>query len=496
MTVAEPTTPAVALGRLLVAARDATGRAPELLTAPGPSTAESDVTIRHVAYDSRQVRPGALFCCIPGQRVDGHRFAAQAVAQGAVALLVEHRLDLDVAQVVVDDARAAMAPIAAEFWGHPSRALQVVGVTGTNGKTTVTHLVAAILEADGRRTAVIGTLSGTRTTPEAPDLQQQFATLVADGYHAVAMEVSSHALSLHRVDATRFAVATFTNLSRDHLDFHGTMAAYFAAKARLFEPAMAERAVVNLDDPHGRLLRDAAVVPTVGYSLTDATDLVFRAGGTTFGWAGEHIEVPLAGRHNVSNALAAATTARELGVSPSVVASGLAASRAVPGRFESVAVGQPFGVVVDYAHTPDALERVLEAGRELVGPGGRVLVVFGCGGDRDPSKRAPMGAVASRLADLAVLTSDNPRSEHPVRIIEEVRAGVVPGAEVVVEPDRRAAIAIAIRRARSGDLVVVAGKGHETTQQIGDAELPFDDRVVAAEVLRSLGFTGGGGGSR
>jgi UDP-N-acetylmuramoyl-L-alanyl-D-glutamate--2,6-diaminopimelate ligase len=464
---------AVPLGRLLAA-----------LAEVGIDTrlhGAGEVTVSDIVYDSRQVGPGALFCCVPGQTVDGHRFADAAVEAGAVVLLVEHRLALDVVQVEVRDARAAMAPLAAEFWDHPSRALDVVGVTGTNGKTTVTQLLGSILAAGGAEVGVIGTLSGSRTTPEAPDLQAQLAGMRAAGVRAVAMEVSSHALALHRVDGTRFAVSAFTNLGRDHLDFHGTVEAYFQAKARLFEPQRTARAVVNLDDPHGRLLRDAALVPTVGYSLADTTDVELGADGSRFTWRGRALFVPLAGRHNVSNALAAATIAVELGVELDAVAHGLATASPVPGRFEPVETGRAFAVVVDYAHTPDALERALDAARELVPGDGRVIVVFGCGGDRDRTKRAPMGEVASRLADLTVITSDNPRGEPPLAIIEQVRSGVVPGAEVIVEADRRTAIGVALGAARDGDIVVVAGKGHETTQQVGDVELPFDDRAVARE---------------
>ncbi len=441
-----------------------------------------DTVVTSITHDSRQVVPGSLFCAVPGTRTDGHRFAAAVVEAGAAALLVERLQDVAVPQLLTADARIAMAPLAAAFHGHPSHRLKVIGVTGTNGKTTVTHLLASILNVAGRSTAVLGTLSGARTTPEAPELQATLSGLVDDGRVAVAMEVSSHALTLHRVDAMRFAVAVFTNLSRDHLDFHESMEAYFKAKARLFDADLAERAVVNLDDPHGRLLRDAALVPTVGYSLDEAGDIGLSVAGTRFSWRGTRMFVPLAGRHNLSNAIAAATVAAELGVATDAIAAGLEAVTPVPGRFQSVVAGQSFGVVVDYAHTPDALENVLEAARELT-PAGRVLVVFGCGGDRDSSKRAPMGEVASRLADVVVITSDNPRGEPPLSIIDQVRSGVVPGADVQISEDRRAAIALAFDAARPGDLVVIAGKGHESTQTVGDRELPFDDRAVASELL-------------
>lgn len=460
---------------------------------------DPQVTVTGVAHDSRHVAPGDLFCCTPGAVSDGHDFAADAVARGAVALLVERALPVAVPQIEVSDVRAAMATAAVVVYGHPSEHLTVVGVTGTNGKTTVTHLLEAILREDGRSTAVLGTLSGPRTTPESPDLQRWLAERRDDGTDAVAMEVSSHALELHRVDGTWFAVAVFTNLSRDHLDFHGTMEAYFEAKARLFTPAFAARAVVNLDDPSGRLLRDAATVPTVGYSLDDVGALEVGRSGSRFTWRGQDVQLPLGGRFNVANALAAAEAAVALGVDAAVVARGLSRPLVIPGRFELIDEGQPFTVIVDYAHTPDGLTRVLEAAAEMAGPG-RVHVVFGCGGDRDATKRPAMGAAAAAGADTVVLTADNSRSEDTAAIIgavqQEIRQVPDPrAAEVLVEPDRQAAIALGLRAAGEGDVVVLAGKGHETTQTIGDQVLPFDDREVARGHLRrhrGAGTTGGG----
>jgi UDP-N-acetylmuramoyl-L-alanyl-D-glutamate--2,6-diaminopimelate ligase len=439
-----------------------------------------------VTHDSRAAGPGTLFCCIPGERADGHDFAPAAVAAGATALLCERALPLDVPQVIVQSSRAATGPFAAEVADHPSHRLRVVGVTGTNGKTTTTHLLRSILEAAGWPTGIIGTLSGVRTTPEAPDLQASLVAMVDEGLVAVAMEVSSHALALHRVDGTRFAVAVFTNLSRDHLDFHATMEEYFQAKARLFEPDLADRAVVNLDDPHGRLLRDAATVPTTGYAMADAEDLSVGRTASTFTWRGQRVRLPLGGRFNVINAVAAATAAAALGVEPAVIAEGLAAVGPVRGRFQPVDGGQPFTVLVDYAHTPDGLDQVLAAARDLAAPPAKVVVVFGCGGDRDRTKRPAMGAAAS-AADLVVLTSDNPRTEDPDAIIAEARTGIPAGTALVVEPDRRKAIAAAIEAAGPGDVVVVAGKGHETTQDLGDRVIAFDDRVVAREELERLG---------
>lgn len=469
---------------------DALGPEATLHAPAGPDHAgvdPSSLRIGGLAYDSRQVEPGWLFCCVPGAQTDGHRFADEAAQRGAVALLVQHRLTAaavaNLVQIEVPDTRRAMATVAETFWGHPSTQLVMVGVTGTNGKTTVTHFLHSILQAAGRRTEVIGTLSATRTTPEAADLHAQLAAFVENGVQAVVMEVSSHALQLNRVDGVRFAVAVFTNLSRDHLDFHPTMEAYFQAKARLFEPARCEAAVVNLDDPRGRLLRDAALVPTVGYALSDANDVDLGTHGTQFRWQGRPVAVQLAGRHNLSNALAAATAARVLGIEEDAIVAGLSALEAVPGRFQHIEVGQAFSVVVDYAHTPDALERVLQSAREMIEPGAALLVVFGCGGDRDRTKRAPMGEIASRLADLTVITSDNPRHESPLAIAEQVRSGAVAGATVVVELDRRAAMQHAFSLARPGDLVVVAGKGHERSQHFADRVIDFDDVEVARQLL-------------
>jgi UDP-N-acetylmuramoyl-L-alanyl-D-glutamate--2,6-diaminopimelate ligase len=446
----------------------------------GPSA----VIVRGVSHDSRSVRAGDLFCCLRGERADGHRFAPVAVEAGATAVLAERPLDLAVAQVVVDDTRIAMAPLAAAFHGHPSAAMTVVGVTGTTGKTTTTHLLASIFEHAGMPCGVIGTLTGIHTTPEAPELQATLAGFRAEGRRAVAMEVSSHALEQHRADATAFAVAVFTNLGRDHLDFHGTTERYFAAKARLFTPALAAHGVVNADDPYGRRLLTAAAVPMTSYSMADAADVSVGPSSSTFTWRGRRVRLPLGGRFNVANALAAATAATVAGVAAADVVAGLAGAGAVPGRFEPVDAGQPFAVVVDFAHTPESLASVLDAAREVAGAG-RVIVAFGCGGDRDPAKRPAMGEVAARLADVVVVTSDNPRAEDPAAIIAGVISGIpVPSvARVRTEPDRRAAIALALSAAAAGDVVVIAGKGHETTQTFARTIVDFDDRAVARQLL-------------
>ncbi len=449
-----------------------------------PTTTE----VTAVEFDSRRVAAGALFCCIPGERTDGHDHAAEAVERGASSLLCEHFCDVGVAQVRVAPgcARPAMARVAASFWGHPARSLATVGVTGTNGKTTVTQLVRAVLEADGRSCGVVGTLAGERTTPESPDLQRTLAAMVADGRRAVALEVSSHALTQHRADGIEFDVAAFTNLSRDHLDHHGSMEAYFEAKASLFVPGRCRHAVVFADDPWGaRLLgrlRDGGGVPVTAVRADGAADVDLAAGSSRFRWHGHRVDLPLSGRFNVDNALVAAAVCGVLGVDDERVVAGLSSAAPVPGRMEVVGAGAPVTVLVDYAHTPAGLEAALDAAR-AVAAGGRVLCVFGCGGDRDPGKRPLMGAVASTGADVVVLTSDNPRSEDPLAIIEAVRSGVVGHVEVTVEPDRAAAIRSAVGRARPGDVVLVAGKGHESTQTAGGATVPFDDRVEAAGAL-------------
>jgi UDP-N-acetylmuramoyl-L-alanyl-D-glutamate--2,6-diaminopimelate ligase len=444
---------------------------------------DASVDVTSVTHDSRQVVAGALFCCVPGRVTDGHDHASSAVAAGAVALLCERPLDLAPAEVVVDDARAAMGPVASAFHGHPSRALDVVGVTGTNGKTTTTLLLQHVLTATGRDTAAIGTLSGARTTPEATELQALLARFRDEGNVAVAMEVSSHALALDRVRGTRFRAAVFTNLTQDHLDFHGTIEQYFGAKARLFEPAYAEMAIVNADDPHGALLADAAEVPTRTYSLRDVDDLELAAQGSRGRWRGHAFSVPLAGAFNVANALAALTTAVELGVDEADAVAALATAPPVPGRFESIDEGQPFGVVVDFAHTPDGIEQALRAAR-AVRPDGRVIVVFGAGGEKDRDKRPLMGAAAASVADIVIVTNDNPRREDPAAIAAAVVAGTQGTmSDVRVELDRRSAIALALAEARPGDIVVVAGKGHETEQIVGTTATPFDDRTVVREEL-------------
>lgn len=447
---------------------------------PAELVGDPDVVVTGTTHDSRAVGPGDLYCCVPGARTDGHDHAPAAVAAGAAALLCERPLGLGIPEVRVRSVRRSMGPAAAAVAGDPSRQLVVLGVTGTNGKTTVVHLLTWILEAAGWPAVTIGTLTGARTTPEAPELQARLAEALAGGARAVAMEVSSHALDLHRIDGTHLAVAGFTNLSPDHLDHHATMEAYFGAKARLFTPELTERAVVCIDDTHGRLLRDSAQVPTLGVGLDDVEDLRLGPAASRFRWRGHEVEVPLVGRFNVRNALVAAEVAVAAGVPEGDVVRGLAAAPPVPGRMEAVDAGQDFAVIVDYAHTPDGIAQVIATLREV--SSGRITIVFGCGGDRDASKRPLMGEAAA-AADLVVLTSDNPRSEDPGAIIEAVRAGIPSDTALVVEPRRELAIGRGLAAAGPGDTVLLAGKGHETTQDLGDRTVPFDDRAVARRLL-------------
>jgi len=458
-----------------------------LVTALGPlevrGGAPMDVT--DLAYDVRSVVPGALFFCVLGERADGHDFAAEAVDRGAGALVVERPLDLRVPQLVVASSRAAMAVAADEFFERPTEELLLAGVTGTNGKTTTAFLLHSIFEAAGMSPGLIGTIESrvggkarpaVRTTPEAIDLQRLFRTMLAAGDRSCAMEATSHGSELGRLERVRFKAVAFTNLTQDHLDFHGSMERYYEAKRRLFtehEPAPA--AAINVGDEWGRRLADELSrlgrAPLVTYGLTDDADI--REHSFTTG---------LKGRFNTENILAAVAVAQLLGIPEAAVQEGVEHVSGVPGRFEAVDERQPFTVLVDYAHTPDSLANVLRAARELTR--GRLICAFGCGGDRDRGKRPEMGRIATALADVAIVTSDNPRSEDPLTIIEEILEGAGPGAEV--EPDRRIAIAKALGMARAGDVVVIAGKGHEQGQEFADRKIPFDDREVAREALREV----------
>ena len=488
---------------------------------------DPSVEVADITHDSRRVTRGSCFACIPGEHVDGHDFAADAVAAGAVALLTERPLDLatapGIAVACVPNVRVALGPLAARLHGEPSTAMRCLGITGTNGKTTTTYLLEAIAVAAGERVAVIGTVGArlggdvigiaagaalgdavAHTTPEADDLQALLAHVRAVGAGVVAMEVSSHAIDQHRIDGTRFAAVCFTNLTHEHLDYHGTLDAYFDAKAALFDTRFAPAAAINLDDEHGRMLvarlhargDDAPVVLTYGTSdAVDvrATDIVLGTRGNTFvlhdtrTGASARVASPLVGEFNVANALAAAATALAAGFEFAAVVTGLTTPLTVPGRMERVDAGQGFTVLIDYAHTPDALALALAATRDIAD--GRVILVFGCGGDRDATKRPLMGEAAGRAADVVIVTSDNPRSEAPQAIAAAALAGVEhTGASATVELDRRAAIRAALRTAQPGDVVLVAGKGHESGQTAGGVTLPFDDRVVAREELGALGW--------
>jgi UDP-N-acetylmuramoyl-L-alanyl-D-glutamate--2,6-diaminopimelate ligase len=467
--------------------------------APSEVVGRGAVEIVDLAYDTRAVRDGTLFFCYPGERADGHEFAPQAIAAGAAALVVERKLDVAVPQLVVPDARAAMAVAADAFFGEPTRELEVAGVTGTNGKTTTAFLLHSVLAAAGRRPGLLGTVEAriggqtrrvVRTTPEAIDLQRTFREMLDAGDHSVALEASSHASQLHRLDRVRFDALVFTNLSQDHLDFHGDMETYFQAKRRLFVSAAPPPAAVNVADPHGRRLaaelEGARRAPFVTFGLAaDAEIRPERLEVTTAGIrmraGGIELESRLRGRFNAENILGVVAAATLLDIDEDDVAAGVAAVDGVPGRFEAVDEGQSFAVIVDYSHKPGALQSVLEAARELTDK--RVLVVFGAGGDRDRGKRPLMGKVAVDYADVVVVTSDNPRSEEPLAIIEDILQGT--GTDVEIDPDRRSAIRRTLGLAEPGDVVVIAGKGHEQGQEVAGELLPFDDREVAREALRA-----------
>lgn len=466
-----------------------------------------DANIREITYDSRKVGPGTLFCCVPGATVDGHVFAPIAVASGATALLVEHEVNVSAAQLIVPSVRAAMGPISDEFFGRPSSALELIGVTGTNGKTTITYFVQSVVNAAGGTPGIIGTIETrigsvsepvTHTTPESVDTHRLLSRMVSAGVTTCAMEVSSHGLDMGRVDGCRFGAAVFTNLTQDHLDYHETMDEYFEAKALLFDPDRAEAAVVNIDDPYGRILakRIGRQMPLITFSLEGGADVVaadirLSAEGSIaqVSYGGEKLElhVPISARYNVSNALAVLATGIARGWNIASTVAGIAALPGVPGRLERIDEGQDFTVLVDYAHTPDSLRNVLMAARELVGSNSKLWVVFGCGGDRDRTKRPLMGAAGAELADQCIITSDNPRSEDPALIVEQIAVGAAStGRSFEILVDRRGAIEFALTQAHAGDVVVIAGKGHETGQKFADRTIEFDDRLVAREVLEAL----------
>lgn len=477
------------------------GQIADLLESTGSRLVPSDaghLAVNTVTHDSRQVEAGTLFACLVGDHVDGHDFALAAVEAGAVALLVERELTepelAGTAQIIVDNTRLRLGAVSALVAGRPADLLTTVGVTGTNGKTTVCSMLATIFAANDWSTGIIGTLHGPRTTPEAPELQSTLAKFVADGHDAAVLEVSSHALALHRVDGTQFDAVVFTNLGHDHLDLHGTPEEYFRAKASLFRSEFAPLALINEDDTHGRLLIDVATsgaddISVIPFSVTDLDDVRVTATSIAYRWRGHDVLVAIGGDFNVSNSLAALETAVALGIDPAIAATALRALRQVPGRFENVAptdgTAAPYSVVVDYAHTPDGITEVLSAARSVVAADARVIVVFGCGGDRDQAKRPTMGAAAAAGADRVIITSDNPRTEDPMSIINDIHQGVDGHYRdrVTSQPDRRLAIGEALDVARPGDIVVIAGKGHEQTQDLGGNVVAFDDRAVARSFL-------------
>ena len=490
------------LGDVLAALRDLAVEAP-------PAGPISDRVVSAIAYDSRRVTAGAVFVALKGLKADGVAFAEQAIARGAQAVVSEspRPAGVQVPWIVVRDARLALARLADRFFDHPSGRMPVIGVTGTNGKTTTAYLLAAILDAAGLKAGMLGTVAyriggedreASRTTPEAPDVQRLLSDMLQQGCRSAVMEVSSHALSLKRVDGMRFAAAVFSNLTRDHLDFHEDMEAYFAAKRRLFEMLPADApAVINMDDPRGAELIAISRRP-VTYAITAAADvrpgpIDITLGGLRFAIAtprgAVQVRSKLVGKPNVYNILAAAATAMSLDVPLDAIARGIEDLAGVPGRFEVVSTADDeVTVVVDYAHTDDALRNLLETARPLAAR--RLVTVFGCGGDRDRTKRPLMGMVAARLSDIVVITSDNPRTEDPARIIEEIERGIPAGSQsanrtpsVVSVADRAEAIGKAVAMAAAGDVVLIAGKGHEKYQQIGDRVLPFDDGDVARAAL-------------
>lgn len=465
-----------------------------------------DTAVSEITHDSRQAGQGCLFVAIPGERFDGHDFIVTALRHGASAVLVEQQQTGSMPQIVVEDSRAAMPWAARAVFGFPDSSMDVAGVTGTNGKTTVTHMIEAIMVSAGIPVGIIGTLGAringapmsiARTTPEATDLQRILARMRDDRVRVVLMEVSSHAIELRRSDAIHFSVVGFTNLSQDHLNFHGDMESYFEVKRRLFASGVTEAAVINTGDPWGRRLKASSGVPTTTVSLDDdaqihATELLASSNGTSFTVTTPEgsvpVVLPLIGSFNVSNALVAIGMALRLGVDLPRISRGLGELDTIPGRMEIIPHDGPFTVVVDYAHTPDAIAVVLGSVRSTVR--GRVIALVGAGGDRDTEKRSIMGEAAARLSDLTIITTDNPRSEDPVAIAEEVARGAESQPNAVIETviDRRSAIKRGIAVAQAGDMVLVLGKGHEQGQDIGTEVLPFDDRDEVRDALVDAGW--------
>jgi len=470
---------------------------------PGVDASGAGTEILNLAFDDRRVSGGTLFFCVSGFTRDGHDFAQAAIGKGAVAVVVERPLGLSVPEVVVPSARAAMGAAADAFYGQPSKGIDVVGVTGTNGKTTTAYLVKALLESSGRQCGLVGTVENivgghseqaVRTTPEAIELHKMLAAMRSGGDDSAAIEVSSHALDLGRVAGVKFACSIFTNLTQDHLDFHRTMDAYWESKRRLFTDLPCGTPIINIDDDHGRVLSTqlegavtTGISPDADWSVADLQIDMLGSSFRLLSPDGDaQVTTKIPGEFNVRNMLGAAAATAALGVSLDLIVEALGTAARVPGRFEPIDRGQPFAVLVDYAHTPDSLENVLDAAKGIAE--GKVICVVGCGGDRDTTKRPLMGAVLAAHSDVGIITSDNPRSEDPESIVAEVSAGAGTGTRVVV--DRREAIALAVSEAQKGDVVLIAGKGHEQGQEFADGlKLPFDDRIVAAEALEEAGWT-------
>jgi len=500
----------VVLGRLL----DGVAVSKLFMMLYGAMAQTQDVEVHAVQYDSRKVNRGDLFVAIPGTALDGQRFIEEAINRGAIAVVLEHDaavpdalfLHTGVVKIVVPDARVALAVLAANAYGHPSHRLRLIGVTGTNGKTTTTHLIKAVLEAHGDHVGLIGTIQydlggqlvpATHTTPESLELNALLSDMVRRGCTAAVMEVSSHALAQHRVHGLRFVAGVFTNLTQDHLDYHGSMDAYFAAKKKLFDALPADAvAVTNADDPRGDAIVQDTRARVVRYGLdapadSTAGNMTMSVGGmeftVTMAGSSSSVRTALTGRFNVANILAAMSTATAIGVPLSVATKGIAAVGSVRGRFEQIPAPRGWTAIIDYAHTPDALENTLRAIRQLLGTHrrGRIITVFGCGGDRDRSKRPQMGRIASEMSDVTIVTSDNPRTEDPLAILREICAGISPTARVHTEADRRSAIARALSMASSGDVVLIAGKGHEDYQVVGTTKTHLDDREEVLAFIRA-----------
>ena len=463
-----------------------------------------EIELASVTSNSREKVERGVFFCIPGARFDAHNYAPQAVANGCVALVVERYLDIDVPQVRVSNARAAMSRMAAAFYGHPARGMKLVGITGTKGKTTSTYMLKAILEKAGHKCGLIGTtgnmigdrlLKGSLTTPDPIDLQRTLRMMADEGVEYVTMEISAHAIDMHRLDGLTFEVGCYTNLSQDHLDYFHSMENYFETKKKFFTSGMVRNATVNVDEETSEGVLSALEIPCLTYGICAPADLFARdieitEDGVSFevqlqGMHPLQVNLMMTGMFNVYNAMAAASCAMVLGISAADIKAGLEGMPSVPGRIEMLPTGTPYRVILDYSHVPDALMNILTTVRQFAKA--RVIALFGCGGDRDQGKRPMMGEIDGKLADLSILTSDNPRTEDPMKILEAIEAGIKPtGGEYVVIENRREAIRYAMEIAEAGDIIVLAGKGHETYQEINGVKYPFDEKVVVQELLKEM----------